>query len=233
MFLEIDVQQTFDEQLFLNHDSVLQRNTVGYGTIGDMRWAQIAPLKLRDQTGQPTEYTPPLLLDALKWADGRALLLLDVKPGTDQALLVKLVREASAEGRVMFLSYTIKQALALRALLPDAVVALPVFDRVGLEAAKTAGLVNNRLLAMTRPDRVDERFVPELEAAGATVLSGSYGGKESPDGGYRSLADARLYQALAEKGARLIASNRPFEAAAAMMAQPDYAAKLARCNIKD
>ncbi|UYY57108.1 glycerophosphodiester phosphodiesterase family protein [Sphingomonas sp. S2-65] len=231
VFLEIDVQQSFDDQLFLNHDPVLERNMVGYGTIRDMRWAQIAPLKLRDQTGQPTGYTAPLLADALKWADGRALLLLDVKPATDPELLVQAVRAAGAEGRVMYLAYTIKQALGLRKLLPDAVVALPVFDRAGLEAAKTAGLVGDKLLAMVRPDRADAGMIPELEALGATALAGSYGGPQSPDAVYRTSADAGAYQALAAKGPRLIASNRPFEAISAMLKQPGYAAKLARCGV--
>lgn len=231
VFLEIDVQQTFDDVLFLNHDPVLPRNTVGHGTIHEMRWAEIAPLKLRDQSGQPTVYTPPLLADTLKWADGRALVLLDVKPITDPELLAKTVRSVGAENRMMFLTYTIRQAQALRKQLPDAVVALPVFDRKGLAAAKAAGLVNDRLLAMVRPSRVDADFIPELEAAGATALSGSYGGAGTPDAVYRTKADAGAYHKLAQQGPRLIASNRPSEAVGALLAQPGYAAKLARCGI--
>ena len=233
VFLEIDVQQTFDDVLFLNHDPVLPRNTVGHGTIREMRWAQIAPLKLRDQTGQPTEYTAPLLVDVLKWADGRALLLLDIKPATEPELLAAAIREAGAEDRVMLLAYTIRQAQALRKQMPDAVVALPVFDRDGMDAAKAAGLLNNRLLAMVRPHTVNANFIADLEAAGATVLSASYGSASSPDAVYRDAGDAAAYHALAEKGPRLIASNRPLEAASSMLAQPGYAAKLGQCGIVD
>lgn len=233
VFLEIDVQQTFDDQLLLNHDPVLERNMVGNGTIRDMRWAQIASLKLRDQTGQPTGYSPPPLAEALKWANGRALLLLDVKPATDPELLVEAVRAAGAETRVMYLAYTIKQAQKLRMLVPEAVVAVPVFDRLGFDAAKAAGLMNEKLLAMVRPDRVDDSLIPEIEALGGTVLAGSYGGPQSPDATYRTPTDAGAYQALANKGPRLIVSNRPFEAASAMLAQPAYTAKLARCGIAE
>src|SRR5690606_23871509 len=162
VFLEVDVQQSFDDQLLLNHDPVLERNTVGHGTISEMRWASISKLKLRDQTGQPTEYTAPLLKDALAWADGRALLLLDVKPRTDQQLLIDTIREAGAIDRVMFLSYTIRQALTLRRIYPEAVIALPVFDQRAFDAAQSAGLLNDRLVAMVRPDNVGPEFIAKL-----------------------------------------------------------------------
>lgn len=232
VFLEVDVQQTFDDQLFLNHDPVLARNTVGHGTIREMRWSRIESLRLRDQTGQPTAYTAPKLSEVLAWAEGNALLLLDVKPTTETDLLVQAVRDAGAEARTMYLTYTIKQALSLRALLPEAVIALPMFDRESLVAAQQAGLVDERLLAMVRPRAVDERFIPELEALGATVLSASYGGAQSPDALYRTAQDAAVYHELANQGPRLIVANRPFEAAASMLALPGYVEKLARCGIR-
>lgn len=132
----------------------------------------------------------------------------------------------------MYLTYTIKQALSLRALLPDAVIALPMFDRESLAAAQQAGLVDERLLAMVRPRAVDERFIPELEALGVTVLSASYGGAQSPDALYRTAQDAAVYHELPNQGPRLIVANRPFEAAASMLALPGYAEKLARCGIR-
>ncbi len=233
VFLEIDVQQTFDDVLFLNHDPVLRRNMVGYGTIREMRWSQISSLKLRDQSGQPTVYTAPLLSDVLAWSEGRALLLLDVKPATETALLVDTVRAAGAESRVMYLSYTIKQAKALRALLPGVVIALPVFDRDALEAAEEAGLVDDKLLAMVRPAAAGANLIPDLESLGATVLSASYGGVQSPDAQYRTHKDAHAYHELASMGPRLIASNRPFEAAASMLALPGYTAGLANCGITE
>lgn len=231
VFLEIDIQQTFDDKLFLNHDPVLERNTTGFGAIGDRMWADVAKLKLRDQTGQPGDQSPILLADALKWADGHALLLLDTKPATDPEMIIAAVRDAGAEDRVMYLAYTLKQFQKMRAAAPDAVIALPLFSRAALDAAKAAGVLDGKLLAMARPGQVDDAFIADVEKLGATVMSGSYGGSTMPDAVYRSIADAGSYQALAAKGPRLIVSNRPFEAAAAMLAQPNYSAKLARCEI--
>lgn len=233
VFIETDVQQTFDEVLFMNHDAVLDRNTTGHGVIAEQRWAQIAPLKQRDPTGQPTASAPPRLADLLKWADGRVLLLLDVKPQTDADLLMAEVTQAGAEGRVMFLAYTVRQAKAMRALRPNAVLAIPMFDRDMLQEAKAAGLVGPSTIAMVRPANVDAQFIPELEALGMTVMSGTYGGPQTPDAVYRTPDDAGAYQALAASGPRLIVSNRPLAAAEAMLADPTYARRLATCGVAD
>ncbi|MFN3573830.1 MAG: glycerophosphodiester phosphodiesterase family protein [Phenylobacterium sp.] len=231
VFIETDVQQTFDGVLFMNHDAVLDRNTTGHGVIAEQRWAQVSPLKQRDPTGQPTASSPPTLADALKWADGRVLLLLDVKPQTDADLLMAEVEKAGAKGRVMFLAYTVRQAQAMRAANPEAVLAIPVFDRKMLEEARAAGLIGPRTVAMVRPAAVDAAFIPELEALGATVMSGTYGGPQTPDAVYRTPADAGAYQALAAAGPRLIVSNRPLAAAEAMLADPTYARRLAACGV--
>lgn len=230
-FIETDVQQTSDGVLFQNHDDVLDRNTTGKGRIRDQTWAEISKLKVRDTTAYPTSYAPQPLSEILGWADGKALVLLDVKPQTDPDLLMAEVDKAKAGDRVFFLSYTVAQALGQRQRRPDAVIALPVFDRDMLAKAKAAGLVNDHLVAMVRPDKVDAAFIPELEALGVTVMSGTYGGPGTPDAVYRTPADAGAFQALAKAGPRMIVSNRPVEAATALLADPVYARKLKACGV--
>ena len=84
---------------------------------------------------------------------------------------------------------------------------------------------------MVRPADVDANFIPELEALGVTVMSGTYGAPKSADAVYRTLADAKAYQALAQSGPRLIVSNRPLAAAEAMLADPTYARRLQACGV--
>lgn len=155
---------------------------------GEQPWSRIAKLKQRDPTGQTVDQSPQTLAEVLAFAKDRVLLLLDVKPQTDANLLMAEVDKAGAVGRVMFLAYTIPQAQALRRAKPDAVLALPIFDRDQLAKAKAAGLVDGRLLAMARPGEVDATFIPELEAFGATVMSGTYASAKSPDALYRTRA---------------------------------------------
>jgi glycerophosphoryl diester phosphodiesterase len=231
VFIETDVQQTFDGVLFMNHDGVLDRNTTGHGVIAEQPWARISQLKQRDPTGQPTAHSPLTLAEMLAFAKDRVLLLLDVKPQTNAELLMAEVEKAGAGGRVMFLAYTIPQAQAFRRLKPDAVVALPVFDRAQLDKVKAAGLADGKLLAMVRPGAVDANFIPDLEALGVTVMSGTYASAQSPDALYRTVADAKAYQTLAQQGPRLIVSNRPLAAAEAMLADPTYARRLQACGI--
>jgi glycerophosphoryl diester phosphodiesterase len=231
VFIETDVQQTFDGVLFMNHDGVLDRNTTGHGVIAEQPWARISQLKQRDPTGQPTAYSPQTLAEVLAFAKDRVLLLLDVKPQTDADLLMAEVEKAGAGGRVMFLAYTIPQAQAFRRLKPDAVIAVPMFDRAQLEKVKAAGLVDGKLLAMVRPADVDANFIPELEALGVTVMSGTYASAKSPDAVYRTVADAAAYHSLAGRGPRLIVSNRPLAAAEAMLADPTYARRLQACGV--
>jgi glycerophosphoryl diester phosphodiesterase len=230
-FVETDVQQTSDGVLFQNHDDTLNRNTTGKGAIRDQTWAEISKLKVRDTTDYPTTYAPSLLSEVLAWADGKALVFLDVKPQTDPALLMAEVDKAKAGDRVFFLSYTVAQALGQRQLRPDAIIALPVFDHDMLAKAKAAGLINDHLIAMVRPDKVDAAFIPELEAQGVTVMSGTYGGSGTPDALYRTPADAGAFQALVKAGPRMIVSNRPVEAATALLADPAYARKLKACGV--
>jgi len=233
VFIETDVQQTSDGVLFMNHDDSLERNTTGKGLIREHTWAEIKNLKQRDTTDRPTIYRPPLLVEVLRWAEGRALVLLDVKPDTDIDLLVSDVKKAKADGRVMYLAYTVEQGLGILTRLPNAVLVMPVLDRSTLTEVKKAGLVSPRLIAIARFNQDDADFFRDLEALGITVMAGSYGGTETPDAVYKTIKDAGAYQALMEKGPRLIISNRPMEAAAALLADPEYKRKLMDCGIND
>ena len=233
VFIETDVQQTSDGILFMNHDDSLERNTTGKGLIREHTWAEISNLKQRDTTDRPTIYRPPLLVEVLRWAEGRALVLLDIKPETDIDLLVSNVSKTKADGRVMYLAYTVEQGLGILTRRPNAALVMPVLDRSTLSKVKAAGLVSSRLIAIARINQDDPDFFRDLEALGITVMAGSYGGLETPDAVYKTLADAGAYQALMKKGARLIVSNRPVEAATALLADPEYRRKLMICGIND
>jgi len=138
VFLEVDVQQTVDDVLFLEHDGVLERTTTGTGAISDKFSIEVEMVKQRDPFATPTGYTPPRLADALAWSKGRAILILDIKPRTDAALVAKEVKAAGLQASVITNVYTIKQALAVRAVLPDAVLAMAIgtmtIDGVALSA---------------------------------------------------------------------------------------------------
>lgn len=229
VFIETDVQESADGVLFMNHDDVLGRNTTGTGAIADQNWAEISALKLRDPTAQPTDYSPPLFFDVLTWAKDRALIFIDVKPKTNVDKVVEQVSKAKADGRVMYLSYTVEQAKALLQRRPDAVFALPIFNQQHFDRAKAAGLLGPNLMAMVPVGKVDPALVKAVHATGATVMSGTYAGRETPDSIYRTVADAKAYLSFVARGPQLIASNRPVDAATAVFSDHSYRTRFTKC----
>ena len=229
VFIETDVQESADGVLFMNHDDVLGRNTAGTGNIADHSWAQIAALQLRDPTGQPTDYKAPLFYDLLVWAKERALIFIDMKPKTNVDRVLEQVDRAGAEGRVMYLAYTIPQAQALLQRRPNAVFALPIFNQAHFDAARVAGLLTPNLMAMVPLAKADPKLGEAIHATGATIMSGTYAGKDTPDSLFRTPADAKAYLSFVQRGAQLIVSNRPVEAAYSVFGDKAYRTKFQSC----
>lgn len=231
VFVETDVQESRDGVLFMNHDDVLDRNTTGQGPIADHDWAEISVLKQRDPTAQPTTYTPPRLSDVLAWSKGRSLLLLDVKPNSNVEKVIGEVEAAGAAGRVMYLAYTVEQARRTLARAPGAMVAVPMLNRAYFERMREAGIVGPHVLGMVNVVTADPQLIADITATGTFVLSGSYAGANMPDAIYETLADAPAYQAMLARGPQAIASNRPIQAGAALLALPDYVRGLQACGV--
>lgn len=233
MMIETDIQQTIDEVLFQQHDGEMERSTTGQGSINNLFSMEMAQVRQLDPMAVPTSYKPARTSDVLNWSRGKAVLLLDIKPRTDAALVAREVKSAKLEGSVMAIAYTPRRAMEIRRLLPEAVLTLAITTADGFAEARAAGLLDARTAAFIPPGPPGEAMARALEAAGTTPIALSYGGVDSPDAIYRSLEDAGQYQRLADAGARLIVSNRPLDAARALMAQPGYATKLAKCGVAD
>lgn len=233
VFVEADVQESRDGVLFMNHDDVLDRNTTGRGPVAEHDWAEIAVLQQRDPTAQPTAYAPPRLSEVLAWSKGRALVLLDVKPNSNVEKVIGEVEAAGASGRVMYLAYTVDQARRTLARSPEAMVAVPMLNRAYFEQMRDAGLVGPHILGMVNIFNADPALVADIAATGSFVMSGSYAGADTPDAIYESLADAPAYQAMLTRGVHSIASNRPVQAGAALLASPAYVRGLQTCGVNN
>lgn len=77
--LEIDLQYTKDGQLVLHHDSTLDRTTTGSGPAVGRTLKELKQLRLKDKEGNVTEYRMPTLDEALQWARGKTIVILDKK----------------------------------------------------------------------------------------------------------------------------------------------------------
>ncbi len=231
VFIETDVQMSKDGVLFMHHDNDLSRTTTGKGDLRELNWSEISALSLRDPTGRPTDDHPERLVDILKWAHGRAILLLDVKPATDIAKVIEAVGSVYAEDRVMYIVYRPEQALRAREVDPDAVLAVPLVRRELFENFKNADILKENIIGMARVSGADQALVSDIKKSGVLIMSGAYGNKSSADALYSGLQDALHYHALVERGASLVVSNRPYKAVEAMSVYPGYRNKLTACGV--
>lgn len=95
-FLEVDIARTADGVLVLMHDDRAERTTTGAGAIAELDMAQLLALSLEDDDGRRVDARVPTLREALDWADGRAVLELDIKRGVRYEDVISDVEAAGA-----------------------------------------------------------------------------------------------------------------------------------------
>jgi glycerophosphoryl diester phosphodiesterase len=137
--LEIDPRYTKDHVLVLNHDPTLERTTSGTGRVADHTLAELKQLRLKDLQGNLTEHRMPTLDEALEWARGKTILVLDNKdvPIPD---LVRKIEEHHAEAYAMLMAYNFEDIKQCHALNKDIMMEIMVGNRQRLEAFDKTGV---------------------------------------------------------------------------------------------
>ncbi|MFM7234174.1 MAG: glycerophosphodiester phosphodiesterase family protein, partial [Flavobacteriales bacterium] len=85
--VEVDVQETRDGKFVLMHDATVSRTTNGKGKVSSYSYERIRKLKLKDASGNLTDYTVPGLDTILTLCKGRIIVNLDKSAGRFQKLL--------------------------------------------------------------------------------------------------------------------------------------------------
>lgn len=213
---EVDVATSADGVLFLMHDDTLERTTDGRGRADALPWAGLRALRLRDDEGRKTAFHPPTFAEALAWARDRTLLQVDFKSTTRYADVVGEVRRQGAEGRVIYIAYTVGQARALHRLAPRSMISVVVEEPRGLEAVLAAGIPADRVLAFTGVADPRPRLFQALDSRGVEVIFGTLGGR-GIDAGAAASGDDRVYAELSRQGVDILATDRPLAAHAALV----------------
>ncbi|MEL6363504.1 MAG: glycerophosphodiester phosphodiesterase family protein [Pseudomonadota bacterium] len=214
--MEIDVAATADGVLVLMHDDDLDRTTTGTGPVADRPYEDVRSLRLEDNDGRPTSFTPPTLRDALRWSEDRTILQIDFKRSVRYEDVIQLVREERAESRVVYIAYTVAQARRLHRLAPNAVISVGIDDPSEYEQLAAMGFPSRLMLAWTGTDAPDAPLYDFLEERSVEAAFGTLGGRNSIDSQIaRSGSDAD-YQRIADLGATVLATDRPRKAAAAL-----------------
>jgi glycerophosphoryl diester phosphodiesterase len=113
--IEIDPRYTKDGAIVLHHDPTLERTTTGRGKVVDYTLAELKKLDLKDTEGSATEFQMPTLDEALEWARGRTVLVLDQKD-VPVAVRVAKITEHKAEAFAMLIVNSFEGARTCHAL---------------------------------------------------------------------------------------------------------------------
>ena len=208
--IECDVRLTQDSVLVLLHDDTLGRTTTGRGLLQEASFAKVRRLRLVDNSGRVTPFRLPTLREALAWGEGRAVFTLDVKEGVPPAAVVRAVRHAEAQNRVVIIVYTLRDLRRYHQLAPDLMISA---DIESLEAAEEAlrAVSPERLIAFTGVGSAPPSVIDRLHTAGVRAIVGTFG---EIDDRARRVGPA-AYEALLEQGVDVLATDRVADAAAA------------------
>ncbi len=171
--MEVDPRYTRDGQIVLHHDDTLGRTTTGRGKVSDFTLAELKELRLKDPAGNVTEYQIPTLDEALEWARGKTVLVLDQKD-VPAAERVKKIAQHQAESYTILIVYSFSDARAVYRLNPNVMMEVMIpsrakaeeFDALGVPWANVVPFVGH-----TPPD--DPALYEYIHRKGASCLIGT------------------------------------------------------------
>lgn len=164
--LEMDLQPTSDNVLMIFHDDSVNRVTNGNGLLKSMSFKETRELRLKDAQGNVTDETIPTFQEVLDWNKNKALLVLDIKPGTEIRDVLQMVRKAKATNNCIFILYSIADAQKVFETNKDLMFAIGFNSKEGIEAIQKSGLPFDHLVALTPRQEQETSFYNSIHALG-------------------------------------------------------------------
>jgi glycerophosphoryl diester phosphodiesterase len=171
--LEIDPRYTKDGHLVLHHDATLERTTNGKGLVADFTLQELKQLHLKDPEGNLTEYSIPTLDEALQWARGKTILVLDQKkvPLQDR---IRKIEEHNAEAYAILIISNLEEAKSCYAMNKHIMMEMIMTSREKVEAFEQTGVPWSNIVAFVghSPPR-DAGLNEIIHTKGARCMAGS------------------------------------------------------------
>ena len=208
--IELDVAMTKDGVLVLMHDDKLDRTTTGKGLVSDATFAEIQSLFLKDEDGKVTDFKVPTLEEALIWSKGKALLTVDIKQSVPYEKIIEAVKETESEAHAALITYSFAAAKKLHYMAPELMLSVTIRNMEEIERMEESGIPWNHVIAFTGVAERPQEFNKALHERGVFTILGVLGNLDNS-------AIARgdqLYASFVQKGADILATDRPIEAAA-------------------
>jgi len=210
---EIDVAKTKDGVLVLMHDNTLDRTTTGNDRLDKYTYDELKAFNLVDDFGNETIFKIPKFTDVLAWAkNNQAVLTVDIKRTVDVSEVIKAIREQQAEDYSVIITYDVKQALKAHELAPDLLLSVTARNQEELTWLLETDIPTENMIAFTGTRLSDANLYEELHKLGIQTMLGTLGNLDKQA---EAKGDA-LYMTWHKLGIDVFATDRPFEAAAAL-----------------
>lgn len=210
---EIDVAKTKDNVLVLMHDNTLNRTSTGEGDITNYTYKELLDFNLEDDFGNETAFKIPLFKDVLLWAKANNVILtIDIKKSVSVNQVVDLVEEVGAEDISVIITYDMKQAHAAYKAAPGLLLSVSARNEKELDWLLHSEIPTENMIAFTGTRLSPETFYKKLHDLGIACMLGTLGNldKQAESKG------ENLYQKWVDLGVDVIATDRPFAAAASL-----------------
>jgi glycerophosphoryl diester phosphodiesterase len=214
--LEVDPRHAKDGAIVLHHDATLERTTTGSGRVADHTLPELKELRLKNLAGRATEFQIPTLDEALEWARGKTVLVLDHKD-VPLAARVKQIEEHRAERYAMLIVYSFDAARECHALNKNIMMEVMIPDREKLREFEKTGVPWSNVVAFvghTPPQDVE--LLRLLHAKGVCCLAGTSRNLDLALAANRQQPTAPLeqqYRDLLSKGVDLLETDLPGDVA--------------------
>ncbi len=227
--LEIDLHVTRDGTIVLMHDPTLDRTSNGRGRIQDHTLDELRRLRLKDRQGNLTEYSIPTLHEAMEWARGRTILVLDKKEVPVKEV-VRFVTEHRAEAHTLVMAYSLKDITECHALNPQIMMEVMLGTAERVAEFDRSGVPWSHIIAFVGHTQTpDAELCRRIRAKGASCMAGTSRNLDRRwlGGQVATLEPLRPeYRAMLERGVDILETDVPRELAPVLYAgQPPTGAK--------
>ncbi|MFB6278552.1 MAG: glycerophosphodiester phosphodiesterase family protein [Salinibacter sp.] len=202
VLLECDVRMTRDSVLVLMHDPTLGRTTTGTGPVQNRTLEEMRALQLVTEAGTPTRFEVPTLPEALTWAEGRAVLQLDVKDDVPRPRVISTLRRHDGLDQALVITYTLDDARWYHRRLPNLILSASAETR---EEAKALiqDVDPSRLLGWVGVGEIPDGPAEVFSAHGVPVAVGTFGDVDRQ----ARRQGLSVFHRLFDEGADLVASD--------------------------
>jgi len=207
--IECDIAMTKDSVLILMHDNTLDRTTTGKGPVQDQDWLALKGLRLKDDLGNLTDFQIPTLDEVLKWGKGKALFTLDVKRGVPFKRVVDAIRVNQMQDFAAVISYNANDALKIHQLDSSLMISVSVSDSASYLAHSNMGIPDEQMIAFVGVSEPAQYVYEYLHQKRITTILGVLGNLDKK----AATKGDELYGTFIAKGADVLATDRPLEAA--------------------